>query len=391
MSRLASYVWARMSSKLTYFGAAPIAQIGSQKTGCRFGGMKTLIEIRNLSSEELLESLLHVSRSERAFSIQVLWHLVAVDNRGLALKAGYDSLFSYCVKVLKYDPGSAHRRVKAAKLWREHPEVEKDLESGELTLSSAAVLQTHFDHRTKHRRPISKSAQKTLIQDARGKSRRTLEAELIGELPDDVPKPETRIKAVAKNLNRLELFVDDAFLEDLEKLRALRIYAEPSGEATKLIHAAILKELEREQKRRFGAASVERMATDASLARSQTPCSPENPNRVKPEQSVFVGLKRTPIRAAVRAAVHQRADGKCQFRDVQTNRACDSHFALEIDHVIPIELGGGHTVDNLQLLCSSHHRYRHCQEQHRKNSARSAAHSSYYGRRSDPSGGLPDE
>lgn len=218
--------------------------------------MKTFLEIQSLSADELMQSLQQAAKSERAFSIQVLWHLVEVGRRGLALQAGYDSLFTYCVKVLNYDPGSAHRRVKAAKLWREHPEVERDLESGDLTLSSAAALQTHFDHCKKHRRPVAQAEQNELIQNARGKSRRVLESELIGKLPAEVPRPETRVKAVAQNLNRIELFVDDAFLEDLTKLRALRIHAERSGETAKLIHTAIRNELVREQKRRFGAKSV---------------------------------------------------------------------------------------------------------------------------------------
>lgn len=331
-------------------------EIAYKKQGVGFRSMKTFIEIRNFSSEALLHSLVEVSRTERAFSIQVLWHLVAVDRRGLALQAGYDSLFSYCVKVLKYDPGSAHRRVKAAKLWREHPEVEKDLESGELTLSSAAVLQSHFDHRKKHRNPVSKAAQKVLIQSARGKSRRELESELIGELPDDVPRPETRIKILAKNLNRIELFVDDAFLEDLEKLRALRIHAEPSGDQAKLIHTAIRKELEREQKRRFGAGSV---AGSQTLSSPQTSSSPENMRCVKIMPSASVAPRRTPIPAAIRTGVHQRDEGKCQFMDPQAEKSCGSRFAVEMDHVVPVEYGGGNVPENLRLLCSAHHRSRH--------------------------------
>jgi hypothetical protein len=55
--------------------------------------------------------------------------------------------------------------------------------------------------------------------------------------------------------------------------------------------------------------------------------------------------RRAPIPSDVRSAVWQRDAGRCV--------ECGSSENLEFDHVIPVSMGGAHTVRNLQLLCAS--------------------------------------
>ena len=49
-----------------------------------------------------------------------------------------------------------------------------------------------------------------------------------------------------------------------------------------------------------------------------------------------------------RAALYLRCDGKCS--------GCGSKESLEIDHILPLALGGDNSLDNLTLLCFSCHR-----------------------------------
>ena len=56
------------------------------------------------------------------------------------------------------------------------------------------------------------------------------------------------------------------------------------------------------------------------------------------------GPPRAHIGRAIRLAVFARDGGRCAD--------CGSGFELQYDHVIPLALGGGSGVDNLQLLCA---------------------------------------
>jgi hypothetical protein len=53
--------------------------------------------------------------------------------------------------------------------------------------------------------------------------------------------------------------------------------------------------------------------------------------------------RRAPIPADIRSAVWKRDAGRCVN--------CGSSENLEFDHIIPVSMGGAHTVRNLQLLC----------------------------------------
>jgi 5-methylcytosine-specific restriction endonuclease McrA len=56
-------------------------------------------------------------------------------------------------------------------------------------------------------------------------------------------------------------------------------------------------------------------------------------------------LARRATTKAMRLAVWERDGGRCV--------ECGSRFDLQYDHIIPLALGGAHTVENLQILCST--------------------------------------
>ena len=59
------------------------------------------------------------------------------------------------------------------------------------------------------------------------------------------------------------------------------------------------------------------------------------------------------IPAWVRRAVWIRDGGRCAFVS-KGGRRCSSRSCLEFHHVIPYEVGGESTVDNIQLRCRAH-------------------------------------
>ena len=69
-------------------------------------------------------------------------------------------------------------------------------------------------------------------------------------------------------------------------------------------------------------------------------------------------FQRKPIRASVIHQVHLRDEGQCTYYDKQGKR-CSSKCFLEVHHKRLVSQGGDNSVDNLQLLCSGHHKVCH--------------------------------
>jgi 5-methylcytosine-specific restriction endonuclease McrA len=56
------------------------------------------------------------------------------------------------------------------------------------------------------------------------------------------------------------------------------------------------------------------------------------------------GRRREPIPEDLRREVFRRDGGRCV--------GCGRNELLQFDHVIPVAMGGAHTIENLQLLCA---------------------------------------
>ena len=64
-------------------------------------------------------------------------------------------------------------------------------------------------------------------------------------------------------------------------------------------------------------------------------------------------VPREAIPAAVRRAVWQRDQGRCNW-PIDGGGVCGSTHRLELDHIVPWARGGETTVENLRLTCSRH-------------------------------------
>jgi 5-methylcytosine-specific restriction endonuclease McrA len=79
-----------------------------------------------------------------------------------------------------------------------------------------------------------------------------------------------------------------------------------------------------------------------------------NTNRSTGVSMIAGRTGRVPIPAAIRQSVWQRDGGRCGYVDPKTRRACGSTYFLELDHVVPVALGGLNVVENLRLRCRAH-------------------------------------
>ena len=100
----------------------------------------TLMNLKNLTNETLIENTNQLVRTERRIMTDILWHLKEIEARVLYAKLGYSSLFSYCVGELKYSEPAAARRIHAMRLLKQVPEVAEAIESGMLSVTTAAMV-----------------------------------------------------------------------------------------------------------------------------------------------------------------------------------------------------------------------------------------------------------
>ena len=97
-----------------------------------------------LGDQQLLDQTKRLAANQRCIEVHILDHLDEIDRRGLALRRGLSSLFDYAVRELRFTDASAQRRIQTMRLCRRHGWVRASLQSGELSLTSAAQLETTF-------------------------------------------------------------------------------------------------------------------------------------------------------------------------------------------------------------------------------------------------------
>ena len=110
-------------------------------------GMMNGIERRpfsELGDQQLLEQIRRLAANQRCLEVHILEHLDEIDRRGLALRRGFSSLFDYAVRELGFTDAAAQRRIQTMRLCRRHGWVRDCLQSGELSLTAAAQLETTF-------------------------------------------------------------------------------------------------------------------------------------------------------------------------------------------------------------------------------------------------------
>jgi len=96
--------------------------------------------LKTLSDKELLTQIQKLRRREHLSTIEILLHLNEVERRKLDLKLGYNALYDYCVKHLRYSSSGAGRRVAVARCVGRHPEVLDLLRSQKLNVTGVALV-----------------------------------------------------------------------------------------------------------------------------------------------------------------------------------------------------------------------------------------------------------
>ncbi len=97
-----------------------------------------------LGNDALVAALSRLVLRENDLLSDMLAHLAELDERRLYLELGFTSMFAYCTDALGLCKSSAYRRILAARVCRQYPEVFVRVAAGELQTSVLAALSRHL-------------------------------------------------------------------------------------------------------------------------------------------------------------------------------------------------------------------------------------------------------
>src|SRR6478672_2299862 len=99
------------------------------------------MELKFQNDEQIETGLRRLVEKERKILFAVILYIQEVHRRRIYLERGYPTLLMYLVKEMKYSQSAAQRRIEAARLNSEIPDVAGKIQSGDLNLSQVGEIQ----------------------------------------------------------------------------------------------------------------------------------------------------------------------------------------------------------------------------------------------------------
>lgn len=335
-------------------------------------------QLKDLNDNELESRLAVLCQKERAASVELLYHLIELDERQLYLRAGCSSLFDYCRRKLLYSEGAAQRRILAARCLKDNAELAELLREGRANLCTIATA------------AASLKAKSTTWADIAGKSKK--EVESIVARADPKPRPREVIKplvvkpvlkCLTSNALRLPL-MEGVKQDNAALLMAAAKAGDKSGDRAGIkdgkscqreqspapleerfeIRFSVSKELFHKFKT-VRAKLSSALGRDLSFEAVFTRLIDLELKEVRGRKAANRQALGSPclgsgdgrhISAAAKREVFKRDGGQCTYVAPDGTRCTERNY-LQIDHVQPYALGGESEVSNLRLLCGRHNRF----------------------------------
>ncbi len=222
-----------------------------------------MIDLKSLTSHELLLETEKAVKNERLSTAQVVKLFEEIYARRLYLEQGYPSLFEMAVKHFGYCAGSAQRRINSMKLMRELPEIEERLESGELSLSAASTLQGFFISEKRENKAYSRLEKLDVTLSCLNKSTREVERKLVALSPDRDKKESASY--INENRLRISLSISEELHQKINHLKAIWSHSNPSLSTEVLLERVVEMALEKVDPVRIHTRTQRRKMTQPSL------------------------------------------------------------------------------------------------------------------------------
>ncbi|MES2965945.1 MAG: HNH endonuclease signature motif containing protein [Bdellovibrionota bacterium] len=331
-------------------------------------------DLYTIEGSRVFESTHLALKNERHAALVVLRHLQAIEDRKLFVGRGYPSLFELCIKEFGYSNGAAHRRIQAMRLLKATPAISEKIATGEVSITTAAAIQSFLKIEEKSAGAYSESEKLELIEVCAGKPSREVEKELATRNPSAVHRE--IVRAIGDDHMRVSFNITDELWRKIEQLKALRSHAGPMSNESLLewlvelgldrvdpIRKADRAQAKAQVKLRAKTQANAKAKTEAGIEKlsSEGASKKSTASLPAPNESARRESKRQTryIRAVDNHALAPSRKDGCAHVSSETGRRCGSHYFLQKDHVISHSEGGSNASSNLQWLCGAHNRWKY--------------------------------
>jgi hypothetical protein len=345
-----------------------------------------------------------LARSERELLSEVIICIKQIEKNKLYLERGYSSLFSYLTQEVGYSMGSAQRRIDAARLSLEVPQLVDKIKDGEIKLSQVGMIQKAARYSKKQNKAQIK---KDLVQELAGLNEVQTQARVAQVL--DVPVVLGQKFQTQKDHSvRIELTLTQEQFANLQSAQALLAHAIGSNDLGEFINYVSKKIIKQktgampggsQDKTVLEKSGVKKSKVKGSIYRDnkkglnngrlldfsaqesnsifkdqQMTTNQENPvislNFSEPSSLPSKDLLRSSLAEANRSQNFLPKTKKqvlnklecCQYQDPETKKNCGSRWFLQVDHIKSKWTGGSNDISNATLLCAKHNRLKYLKE-----------------------------
>lgn len=271
---------------------------------------------------------------EREMLTIVLHHLKEVNRRKLFSDLGYQSLFDYAVRELKYSEGAAGRRIQAMRLLSELPSLEVKIETGALSLSNLCQAQRYF----KHQSILQKEDKERFLSTLENKSAREAEKIILSKTPAS-ELPQERERIINPVYTEVRFIINGALKTKLEKVRSLLGIKGNQMTLAELLEFMADVTTNALEKKKFGSRRVNQ---EQEQKEDTTTAEPQKIDLKNPTSECNTPKKSRYIPQKLKHQIYRRDKNQCTI--------CKGTRNLNIDHITPLALNGKTTAENLRFF-----------------------------------------
>ncbi|WP_413574626.1 HNH endonuclease [Bdellovibrio sp. HCB290] len=335
------------------------------------------MDLTSISNLELLNRVERLARGERKITHLILWHLVEVEFRRLYLDLGFTSLFKYMTGHLQYSEDAAYRRIQASRLLKKVPKIENAIESGDLKLTQLNQVQKCISKAMAGGAVVSAEQTESVLEQIQNKN--SFETQKVLAVEFNQPILEREILKPQRNDSvRMEITFSEDQMNELKQVRELLSHVLPNPTWAELISYLANFQIQKKLgKQIVGNEMVRKASKNAELAGEAARDEAEeaegvtvmnkneldklnmNESRriqdgveINANSSASLG-ERKHLKLTLRRRLLRNANYQCEFNCVG-GKCCTSKYQLQIDHRLPLALGGSNDESNLRVLCRTH-------------------------------------